>query len=141
VSTVETEGGPASAYGDNTGAVEWYLDSQSSTGMSPDVSQLEFYFAKSLYDPDIFEDFDYWANDPSGPREMNASFGECEENPTNPVTGPLAQLPYGTEFGDELEAVAEPILRQAAIEGRTLFSSRSQSSEPATGWRSSRCRW
>jgi len=123
VSTIETEGGPASAYGDNTGAVEWYLDSQSSTGMSPDVSQLEFYFAKSLYDPDIFEDFDYWANDPSGPREMNASFGECEENPTNPVTGPLAQLPYGTEFGDELEAVAEPILRQAAIEGRTLFSS------------------
>jgi hypothetical protein len=54
---------------------------------------------------------------------MNASFGECEENPTNPVTGPLAQQPYGTEFGDELEAVGNPILRQAAIEGRTLFSS------------------
>jgi subtilase family serine protease len=123
VRTVETEGGPDSAYGDNTGAIEWYLDSQSSTGMAPDVSELDLYFAKSLFDTDIFADFDDWANDPNGPREMNASFGECEENPTNPVTGPLAQYPYGTEFGDELEAVGDPMLRQAAIEGRTLFSS------------------
>jgi subtilase family serine protease len=121
--TVETEGAPDSAYGDNTGAIEWYLDSQSATGMAPDVSQLDFYFAKSLFDADIFQDFNYWANDPNGPRQMNASFGECEENPTNPVTGPLAQIPYGTEFGDELEAVGDPILRQATIEGRTLFTS------------------
>ncbi len=123
VHVVDTEGGPQSAYGDNTGAIEWYLDSQSSTGMAPDVSQLDLYFAKSLFDADIFADFDNWANDPNGPREMNASFGECEENPTNPVTGPLAQQPYGTEFGDELEAIGDPMLRQAAIEGRTLFSS------------------
>jgi pseudomonalisin len=123
VRVVETEGGPDSAYGDNTGSVEWYLDSQASTGMSPDASQLDYYFAKSLFDADVFADFDYWANDPNGPRQMNASFGECEENPTNPLTGPLAQQPYGTEFGDELEAVGEPILRQAALEGRTLFTS------------------
>jgi len=123
VRVVHTEGGPDSAYGDNTGAIEWYLDSQAATGMSPDVSRLDYYFAKSLFDADIFEDFDDWANDPNGPREMNASFGECEENPTNPVTGPLAQQPYGTEFGDELEAVGDPMLRQAAIEGRTLFTS------------------
>jgi pseudomonalisin len=123
VRVVHTEGGPDSDYGDNSGAVEWYLDSQASTGMAPDASQLDYYFAKTLYDPDIFADFDAWANDPSGPRQMNASFGECEENPTNPVTGPLAQQPYGTEFGDELEAVGDPILRQAAIEGRTLFTS------------------
>ena len=122
VRTIDTEGGPSSAYGDNTGAVEWYLDSQSSTGMSPDASRLDFYFAKSLFDADIFKDFDYWANDANGPRQMNASFGECEENPTNPVTGPLAQTPYGTEVGDELEAVGDPILRQATIEGRTLFA-------------------
>jgi subtilase family serine protease len=51
VRVVETEGGPDSAYGDNSGAVEWYLDSQSSTGMAPDVSQLDFYFAKSLACP------------------------------------------------------------------------------------------
>jgi hypothetical protein len=123
VRTIETEGPDDSAYGDNTGAVEWYLDSQSSTGMAPDVKQLDFLFAKSLYDADITKEFDYWAEDPTGPREMNASFGECEENPTNPVTGPLAQYPYGTELGDELEAAAEPMLEQATMEGRTLFTS------------------
>lgn len=123
VRTVQTEGGPDSAYGDNSGAVEWYLDSQALTGMAPDLSQLDLYFAKSLFDADIFQDFNYWANDANGPRQMNASFGECEQNPTNPVTGPLAQTYYGTEFGDELEAVGDPVLRQATIEGRTLFSS------------------
>jgi subtilase family serine protease len=120
---VHTEGGADSAYGDNTGAIEWYLDSQSSTGMAPDVSKLDFYFAKSLFDADILQDFNKWANDASGPKEMDASFGECEENPTNPLTGPLAQQPYGTELGDELEAMGDPLLRQATMEGRTLFSS------------------
>ncbi|HET9073293.1 MAG TPA: S53 family peptidase [Solirubrobacteraceae bacterium] len=122
VRTVETEGGPDSAYGDNTGAIEWYLDSQSSTGMAPDAKQLDFFFAKTLFDADILSAFSAWANDPTGPTEMNASFGECEANPTNPVTGPLAQQPYGTELGDELEAGAEPILEQATMEGRTLFA-------------------
>ncbi len=123
VRTIQTEGQPDSAYGDNTGAIEWYLDSQSSTGIAPDASQLDFYFAKSLYDADIAQDFGYWANDPNGPREMNASFGECEAGPGNPVLGPLAQQPYGTELGDELEATAEGLLEQASLEGRTLFSS------------------
>jgi pseudomonalisin len=123
VRTIETEGGPDSAYGDNSGSVEWYLDTQSITGMAPDISQLDLYFSKSLYDADVFQSFDYWANDPAGPREMNASFGECEQDPTNPATGPLAQEPFGVGFGDELEAVAEPILLQATVEGRTLFSS------------------
>jgi pseudomonalisin len=121
--TVYTEGAPASAYGDNTPAIEWYLDSQAATGMAPDVSQLDFYFSKSLYDADVAQEFDFWANDPSGPREMNASFGECEANPTNPVTGPLAQVPYGTEYGDDLEGYIDPVLRQATLEGRTLFTS------------------
>jgi subtilase family serine protease len=123
VRVVHTEGGGDSGYGDNSGAIEWYLDSQSSTGMAPDALQLDFYFAKSLYDADIFQDFNAWANAAHGPRQMNASFGECEENPTNPLTGPLAQQPYGTELGDELQAMGDPILRQAAMEGRTLFSS------------------
>jgi len=122
VRTIQTEGGPNSAYGDNSGSVEWYLDSQAITGMAPDISKLDLYFAKSLFDADTFQSFDDWANDPDGPREMNASFGECEENPTNPITGPLSQTDYGTEFGDELEAVADPILRQATLEGRTLFA-------------------
>jgi hypothetical protein len=110
-------------YGDNTGSIEWYLDVQAMTGMAPDMAQLDLYFAKTLYDPDVFQSFSDWANDPNGPRQMNASFGECETNPTNPVTGPLSQLPYGTELGDELEPVGEPILEQATMEGRTLFAS------------------
>jgi pseudomonalisin len=123
VRTVNTEGGPESAYGDNTPTIEWYLDSQASTGMAPDASQLDFYFAKSLYDTDVFADFSDWADDPNGPREMNASFGECEADPSDPVTGPLAQVPYGTEIGDELQSVGDPMLEQATMEGRTLFSS------------------
>jgi pseudomonalisin len=122
VSITETAGGTPEDYGDNTGSIEWYLDSQSSTGMAPKVSKLKFYTTTDLYDAEVFQDFDYWANDPTGPNEMNASFGECEEGPTNAITGPLAQTAYGTELGDELEPVGEPILRQATIEGRTVFS-------------------
>lgn len=123
VRTVYTEGAPGSSYGDNSGAVEWYLDSQAITGMAPDLSQLDFYFAKALYDYDVFQAFSYWVNDPGGPRQMNASFGECEANPSDPVTNPLAEVPYGTEYGDQLQLAGEPILKQAAVEGRTLFSS------------------
>lgn len=125
VRVVETEGGPDSAYGDSSGAIEWYLDSQASTGMAPDASELELYFAKAFYDADVFADFDAWANDPHGPRQMNASFGECEQNPTNPVTGNPAveDQPYGIGLGDNIEAIGDPILRQATLEGRTLFAS------------------
>jgi hypothetical protein len=123
VRTIETEGTPDDAYGDNSGAVEWYLDSQASTGMAPDVSGLDFYFSKGFQDADITQSFDYWANDPNGPREMNASFGECEQNPTEPITGPLSTLPAGVGLGGDAEVLADPALRQAAIEGRTLFTS------------------
>jgi subtilase family serine protease len=125
VSVIRTEGDTTddADYGDNTGSIEWYLDVQAMTGMAPDLAHLDLYFSKSLFDPDIFTSFNDWANDPAGPTQMNASFGECETNPTNPVTGPLAQLPYGTELGDELEPVGEPVLEQASLEGRTLFAS------------------
>ncbi len=124
VRTVETEGAPDSAYdGFTADAVEWYLDSQSSTGMAPDAKQLDFYFAKSFYDQDTENLFSYWANDANGPREMNASFGECEGNPLNPVTQPTGTLPIGLAYGYSLETVTEATLEQAAIEGRTLFTS------------------
>lgn len=122
VRVVRTEPGDNAAYGDNSGNVEWYLDVQAATGMSPDVSRLDLYFSRSLFDADVFASFETWADDPAGPAQMNASFGECETNPTNPVTGPLGQLPYGTGLGDELEPVGEPILRKATLEGRTVFS-------------------
>ena len=123
VRTIETEGTPDDAYGDNSGAVEWYLDSQASTGMAPDAKQLDFYFSKGFQDADITQSFDDWANDPDGPREMNASFGECEQNPTEPITGPLSSLPAGVALGGDAEVLADPALRQAALEGRTLFTS------------------
>jgi pseudomonalisin len=123
VRIIETEGLPDSAYSDNSGSVEWYLDSQASTGMAPDVKQLDLFTAKTFQDADVAKEFDYWANDPTGPREMNASFGECEENPTAPVTGPLANLPAGVALGGMMENLADPFLRQAVIEGRTLFTS------------------
>lgn len=126
VKVVNTEGTkPADMqqYGDNSGNIEWYLDSQASTGMSPNAKELDLYFSKSLYDQDILNSFATWAQRADGPLQMNASFGECETNPANPVLGPLAQVPFGTEFGDELEPVGDKFLLQAAVEGRTLFSS------------------
>lgn len=127
VNVVRTEGDVtnSAAYGDNTGNIEWYLDAQALTGMAPNLARLDLYFAKTLFDADIFQSFSTWANNTSTdtPKQMNASFGECETNPTNPVTGPLAQIPYGTELGNQLEPVGEPILQQAVLEGRTLFAS------------------
>ena len=124
VRVVQAEGGPASAYGDNAGNIEWYLDTQAITGMAPNLARIDLYFAKSLFDADVYAEIARWANDPKGPAQMNASFGECETDPTNPVTGPLAQQPYGTELGDDLEVQlgGEQVLRQATLEGRTLFA-------------------
>lgn len=108
---------------DDSGQVEWDLDTQASTGVAPDAYGVDLYFANSLYDAPVESLLSAWVSDPNGPKQANASFGECETNPTNPVTGPLAQLPYGTELGDDLEPVAEQTLMEAAMEGRTLFAS------------------
>ncbi len=74
--------------------------------------------------------FATWANDPNGPAQADASFGECERTPLDPVLlglpGDVSQDPnasVGLALGNNLEPVAEQTLRQAAIEGRTLFSS------------------
>ncbi|HUE59422.1 MAG TPA: protease pro-enzyme activation domain-containing protein, partial [Acidimicrobiales bacterium] len=110
-------------FSDDSGQGEWDLDTQASTGMAPDALGLDLYFANSLFDASVESLFTSWVSDPAGPSQANASFGECETNVTNPVTGPLAQMPYGVGLGDELEPVAEQTLLQAATEGRTLFSS------------------
>ena len=57
---------------------------------------------------------------------MNASFGECETDPLNPVVGNPALQPTNPPtqgLGNNLEPVSEPILRQAVMQGRTLFAS------------------
>ncbi|HVV77519.1 MAG TPA: protease pro-enzyme activation domain-containing protein [Mycobacteriales bacterium] len=126
VRVVEAAGkGSPAQYGDNSAAVEWYLDSDAITGMAPKLRELDLYTMKQLFDASIGAGIATWVNDPKGPLQMNASFGECETSPANPVLGPLAQPPfyYGTEAGDELEPIAEPMLQQANLEGRTLFAS------------------
>jgi pseudomonalisin len=125
--TVVPAPNPSDATGptDNSGELEWDLDSDSSTGMAPLVNQLYYYDANSLFDADVATEFSKWADDPYGPLQMNASFGECETNPGNPITGGALDpnLPFGQGLGDNLEPVAEGTLEQAALEGRTLFAS------------------
>lgn len=108
---------------DDSGQIEWDLDTQASTGMSPKVENEQLYFASSLYDADVETAFAAWANDPHGPLQMNASFGECETNPANQLWN--AEPPQIGQFagdGDNLEPVAEKTLEQAVAEGRTLFA-------------------
>jgi pseudomonalisin len=111
----------------NDGQGEWDLDSQSSTGMSPDVNGLTLYFSHSLSDADVMTEFSAWIHDRQGPRQANASFGECETDPLNPVVGnPAANpsLPAGQGLGDNLEPAAESTLMPMILaEGRTLFAS------------------
>ncbi|MGH3008565.1 MAG: S53 family peptidase [Gaiellaceae bacterium] len=98
----------------NDGAtVEWELDTQASTGMAPDVQGESLYFARTPSDADILAAMTGWVNDRKGPLQASASFGECENIPT-------ASTVIGV---DGLETPGDQVLKQAAIEGRTLFSS------------------
>jgi pseudomonalisin len=120
--------GPGS-FTDTSGAAEWDIDTQASTGMAPDVSGLTLYFGDSLVDATVENLLTTWVNDPQGPAQADASFGECERTPLDPLLlslpGDTSQDPsatLGLALGNNLEPVAEQTLRQAAIEGRTLFS-------------------
>jgi subtilase family serine protease len=115
---------------DTSGAQEWDIDTQASTGMAPDAQGLTLYFGSSLVDATVEAMFTTWVNDPAGPAQANASFGECERTPLDPILeqlpGDISQDPTATAglaLGNNLEPVAEQTLRQATIEGRTLFSS------------------
>jgi pseudomonalisin len=119
-------------FSDTSGNVEWELDTQSSTGVAPDVNKVHLYFSEHLIDPDVEADFVKWIDDPSGPKQANASFGECETTPANATLE--SDIPtqfnnnedwnadYGTGAPDALEPVAEQTLEQGVLEGRTLFA-------------------
>ena len=125
--TVRTVGpGP---FTDNSDAVEWDIDTQAAAGMAPDASGLTLYFGADLTDASVEAMFTTWVNDPSGPAQADASFGECERTPLDPILeqlpGNISQDPratVGVLLGNNLEPVAEQTLRQATMEGRTLFS-------------------
>lgn len=106
-------------YSDTSGDIEWDLDTQAITGVAPDISQLDLYFGTSLFDADVANMFSTWADDPKGPEQANASFGECEYDPA------AQQLPSGDDFaaGETFTQTVESVLTQANVEGRTLFAS------------------
>jgi hypothetical protein len=103
---------------------EWNLDTQAITGMAPGLSRLDMYFASTPFDADTAVMFDDWANDSNGPPQMNASFGECEADPTSSAFGQLPTLTVGQgALGNQLQLLVESSLEEAVIEGRTLFAS------------------
>jgi len=90
---------------DMSGQGEWDIDTQAETGMAPDALELDLYFAQSL--GVASGAFSAYANDVNGPLQADASFGGCESLL-------LATGEIQTE---------QPILRQIAAEGRTMFVS------------------
>jgi pseudomonalisin len=119
-------------FSDTGGNVEWELDTQASTGVAPDVKKVHLYFSEHLIDPDAEADIVKWVDDPNGPKQANASWGECETTPANATlesTIPTQfnnnedwNADYGTGAPDDLEPVAEQTLEQGVLEGRTLFA-------------------
>ncbi|HSX22451.1 MAG TPA: S53 family peptidase [Gaiellaceae bacterium] len=98
----------------NDGAtIEWELDTQASTGMAPNVLGETLYFAHHNSDADVFASWVGWVNDRHGPLQASASYGECENIPQG-------EAAIGV---DGLEGPGDKVLKQATIEGRTLFSS------------------
>ena len=96
---------------DDSGRVEWELDTQASTGMAPDVSQLRLYFGSDLSVGGLATSLQTWASDPYGPNQVNASVGLCEDNPA--LDGLLGPAQTASGFA----------LAQAASEGRAFFAS------------------
>ncbi|HEY0380810.1 MAG TPA: S53 family peptidase [Candidatus Elarobacter sp.] len=100
---VVTVGLPSS---DTSGAAEWDLDSQSSTGMAQNVQALYFYATTSLSDSDIANAYSKWVTQDVA-RLGNSSFGECEYS---------AWLDGAMKVDDNL-------FMQAAAQGQTMFAS------------------
>ena len=91
---------------DTSGADEWDLDSQYSTGFAPGVSQLDVYVGPSLNDQDIVTTINRWVTDDLT-KQGSFSAGECE------------LLAYAAGMTDSLDAV----LQQADAQGQTMFFS------------------
>ncbi|HLI61532.1 MAG TPA: S53 family serine peptidase [Solirubrobacteraceae bacterium] len=94
------------ASSDTSGADEWDLDTQYSTGMAQTVKDLRIYDATSLTDSDLALSFADFAGQDKA-KAGSASFGECEA---------LAFLD-GSMVADD-ESFAE-----AAVQGQTVFAS------------------
>ena len=104
------DSGTAETKRDDSGRIEWELDTQASTGMAPDVSQVRLYFGSSLQLTQLTGAIATWVNDPQGPLQVDASLGACENDPA-----------INTLYGADQRADMA-LLAQAAMEGRTLFA-------------------
>ncbi|HEX7966026.1 MAG TPA: S53 family serine peptidase [Gammaproteobacteria bacterium] len=96
--------GPASD--DTSGAVEWDMDTQESTGLAGDVAKLIVYDAASLSDTDLIPAFNAFVTEDRA-QAGSASFGGCEV----------------LEFVTGSSPLYAQIFQQAAAQGQTVFAS------------------
>jgi subtilase family serine protease len=113
--------------GDESGRIEWNLDTQAASGMAPDLDRMDLYFGDSLSDVEVTHLFSMFTDDENSPLQASASFGECERVPAvsplarQPLLNPPAPVAQG--LGNDLDATLTTITRQAALEGKTIFVS------------------
>jgi len=91
---------------DTSGADEWDLDTQYTTGMAGNVKQLYIYAVGSLTDEDTTLEFNAWVTDDVAP-VANASFGGCEFS----------------SYLDGSMAASDQVFLQGAVQGQTMFAS------------------
>jgi subtilase family serine protease len=94
------------ASSDTSGADEWDLDTQFSTGMAQWVHRLYIYDTTSLSDSDLALEISRWATDDLA-RAASASLGECEAFP----------------YIDGSMTIDDEIFLEAAVQGQTFFAS------------------
>jgi hypothetical protein len=111
---------------DSSGEGEWNIDTQASSGMSPDAAAEKLYFGKAGTDPDLIGAYKAWVNDANGPHQGSSSFSGCEEAPgtdafssSSGVGSANGLLLISNAAQDQYESA----LRQAVAEGRTMFAS------------------
>jgi subtilase family serine protease len=130
-------------FSDTSGNEEWNIDMQAIHGMAPGISKEVLYFAPTLADTDLVASTATWVNDPHGPPIMNASLGECEVTPLNsalndPSLSPIngnenpSALPVSQGLSNSSEPAQTQLLKQAVMEGRTLFASSGDSGSSCT---------
>ncbi|HEX7355923.1 MAG TPA: S53 family peptidase [Mycobacteriales bacterium] len=95
-----------SAGTDTSGQDEYDLDTQYATSQAPDASQLYVYDGPDLADATIVTEIGTWVSQDLT-RQASFSAGECEV---------LAQV-------GGLQSSLDTVLRQAAVQGQTLFTS------------------
>ncbi|MBE7213043.1 MAG: S8/S53 family peptidase, partial [Gluconacetobacter diazotrophicus] len=91
---------------DVSGADEWDMDTQYSSGMANNLKQLVIYTTTSLSDSDLALEFSRWASDGRA-QAASASLGECEAFP----------------YLDGAMTVDDMIFLEAAAQGQTFFAS------------------